>query len=242
MLRPLKGGKNGTVQPIIRSVHDFDVVLSPINSEWNQVISSFNANLIQKPVQPLIPPHPPTASGARNLHSQYGTSGNSDLINIYINPKGRSIKNYETISGVLGRGKNRQRTSSANPGKKHNTSVSFCNASRINDPASHSVIEPEVILGKNIKWSNSDTKEKAQIIVNPRGKITLKDKKKQIPVPPAQYQTISASERPKNTSNPAGNKQISFLFVKKPNTAVRIGRVNVQPPVKRNIFNFNIHA
>ncbi len=250
VLRPLKGGPQGKVQPIIRSVQHFGVTLSPLSSDWHHLTNcEFSAaTLVPKP--PLM--HPPTASGPRNSRAGHYTSGGSsgsDLISIYINPKagcgpGRSLKNYETISGVLGRG-NRgrpQRTTSANPGRKHhNASVSLGNVEKTMFPAAPaagnpnmSTIEPgaaatvaDIILGQNVmKWSRSEKKEtNASGSKRPRTKVK-----------------IASEIGPANN-----NKQISFLFVKKPGTAIKLaGGARIQQqqqvPLRKNIFNFNIHA
>jgi len=225
VLRPLKGGPQAKVQPIIRSVQNFGVTISPMSSDWHQLTNYdfFGNQSIAK--QGILHP-PPTAAGIRNSRAGHYATGSSsnDLINIYINPKGasRALKNYETIGSVLGKNHGHpKRTTSASSGRKHhNQSVSMGYAEKLdqNNPNNMSTIDPgvtDIVIGKNMKWANSDRKEaKKQQTGNKATRIKVGE---------------------------GVSKQISFLFVKKPTAAIKLSRAP-QPALRKNIFNFNIHA
>ena len=165
-----------------------------------------------------------------------------------MNPKTRDFHNYETISGGLGRGKERQRTSSASAGKrKHNSSFTYEKEkqARASDVTSQSVMEPEIRLGQDIPLAKSIAKVSAPIGGRVlRQRLAQWHESKPTKAFPRKGVTAAAVNR---APQPAGlgtaaNKQISFLFLKKPGTGKKEGRLTIQQQDKKNIFNFNIHT
>ncbi len=64
VLRPLKGGKQLTMQPIIRSVNSYGIVLSPLGAEWAGFLVS------KEPSKP-VPVAKPMSSNQKEIFSIY---------------------------------------------------------------------------------------------------------------------------------------------------------------------------
>ena len=149
-----------------------------------------------------------------NASYYYGGTDQSDLINIYINPKEnpndnvRMRKVFETISSAL-RSKKQRRTTSASMGRNYaNSSFTLgCTEKGIANNPNITMTEP-FSTTTNIKISRT---------------VSHSDKKQQ------------SKSRP----GEAANKRASPLLLKKTGNHTMNG---IKVPIRKNIFNFNIHS
>lgn len=225
VLRPLKGSKQFSIQPIIRSVSCYNFSLSPVSNEWNMLVHHTNkfrkTTLIQNSF---------AQKESRNNESKFRTIGNqsNDMIKIYRSNKGFAMKNY--ITNPI---KSNQRTSSATLGMKHKnpTSQSFIEEK---EPL---VLKKTISKGAYLSGANQIKNQKAQI----------KEPVKAINANFAKHASfMDQNEKIKSQKalfrNMKVNKQVSVQFIQEGIPKKKGRRISTHHTLKKNIFNFNIHA